>query len=221
MNKQGFTLIEILIAMAITTVSVLALSQVFINLVKTKQQADFMLGLSQIRINLQQPIMRSPDWNVTVSKNSGMSCFSGSVASSCLSQSQASGAPWPLTLYNAAGQVVYDSNQTSSGFTQSGEACANYGVFPCVLKPNLVWQLQCNTSVDANCMSPLVIIDLTFNYTGPDIGAIDYNSFGFHLTHGTFPITQAQVCTGVIPICTGSQQPVCVSDVWQCEEFGQ
>jgi hypothetical protein len=90
----------------------------------------------------------------------------------------------------------------------------------CILKPDLKWKAECNLIADPTCLSPLIVVDLNFTYSGPSVGAINFASYGFRLSKATFPLSVGHPCSGPIPACTVSQAAICESSAWVCREFG-
>ena len=131
-----------------------------------------------------------------------------------------------------SGVTLYDSASTTSGFTINGSPCNTFPTGGCVVKPSLVWKLQCaGAAMDPGCQSPLVIVNLIYNmdpaqgplsYRGTSLGATtNLSSYGFHLVIPTYPLQTKAPCSTPIPTCPSAAEPiVCVNGTWQCEEFG-
>jgi hypothetical protein len=187
-------------------------------LIKEKSRADLLMTVADLRLRFQRAVLKSQDWAATQSHESNMSCFSGTLPSSCLTT--ASLGFQPLKVYES-GSLFFDSSSSTAGYTRSGVACSTYGTTgDCILKPDLKWKAECNLIADPTCLSPLIVVDLNFTYSGPSVGAINFASYGFRLSKATFPLSVGHPCSGPIPACTVSQAAICESSAWVCREFG-
>jgi hypothetical protein len=212
-----------MVAIAMAGISVLIAAQILTLTARAKSRNDFLIVVSELRQTFQQAVIRTADWTITKAQNPAMACFAGGSASTCSGQAAAAGYPQPFKLYSADGAVIYDATNPASGYTLNGAACTTFGTTApasCLIKPLLTWNLQCNLAIDPSCLSPLVVIDLDYQYNGASLGPINFATYGFHLLIPTFAYRQTPTCSGAIPICTGSQQVVCVARTWTCKEFG-
>ena len=74
-KAKGYSLIEIIISLAVGAIVVAMVTGIFGDVYKAKKRADFLIALSTIRLNFQRAILRTVDWNQTKSNNSLMTCF--------------------------------------------------------------------------------------------------------------------------------------------------
>jgi prepilin-type N-terminal cleavage/methylation domain-containing protein len=216
-EAKGFSLIELLTTVAVSSIVFLITMSVLYRLYQEKAQAEFMLALTELRITFQNAVIKSQSWSRTQSNNSSMSCFSGGAPSSCLALNGV--AAQDLKLYSGE-TLLYDGSDATAGFTRSGAPCSTFGAgSDCILKPNLKWFVQCNLAVDPSCLSPLVVIDLKYNYKGQNAQTINFDSYGFRIAKSTFSLQVTKPCGGVVPACSASQAALCESGSWVCREF--
>lgn len=228
LSIQGFTLSELLVSIAISSIVALMAGTLLVSLLHLERRYQFLEILALLKLKYQQVILTKADWEATVSGNQSMMCFRGPGPTSCLQelQNQQTNGPEALNLYTAGSLTtpLFDSTLPYNGFDLNGASCNTFGQEPptsCVLQPRLNWHLECQLSLDPTCESPLVVVDMTFNYKGPSLGAIRFSTYGFHIVTATFPLTVSLPC-GPAPAgtCAVPQKMLCISGNWACQEFG-
>ena len=216
---NGFSLAEVVVALGVGSIAVLISTTILVQLYGAKRRADFLVGLSDIRVSFQRAILDGQSWDQSRLSDSMMNCFSGA-QSTCLALNGMAARDFKIF---SGSQLLFDSTDALAGYTLTGQPCSTFSTTSatCLLKPHVTWQAQCNLAADPTCLSPLILVRLNYTTSSEfDLTSINLASYGFQISKATFAIKASDSCAGAIPICSGSQAAICENSNWTCEEFG-
>ena len=160
-NEQGFSLVEIIVAGAISAAVVVGTSSIFIDSTKLESSQERLFWISARRIEFQTLIRSANSWNAVLANNPAMSCFAA--GTSC----QSASTPQPLKL--PIDNLVLDGASNSVGMSNKGIFCnsfdATIGNSACPVGLKLNWVALCD---DANCLhaQPKMMIGFQAKETG-------------------------------------------------------
>ncbi len=174
-SSKGFSLVEVLIALAILTVFSLGILEMYKASLSFKTQGVTKLQVNQIRSKLVSCIQNNAAWAQTIAyagnavlnclKNGGASCNSASNGPIQVMDagSTATGATACLTnSVPGANPAFYDTFNDNHGFTKDGVLC-DASVSPdCLFKPKIIWRaIPCAFGI---CPNPTSAVDISFTF---------------------------------------------------------
>ena len=169
----GFSLVEILIGLAISSTLVLGVGNVIASWGQLQQRQNLTSIFNQNRINVQNAINSDIAWQKTTNLNP--------TTMSCLSSSGGCGAvvaPQVFNLVDATGApVIYNGSNGYTGYNLNGSLC----VSSCPIQLVLTWKPQCNLVVDPGCKVPFIKITGTYSATSLVTGALNWDKYNFQL----------------------------------------
>lgn len=163
LNQRGFSLIQVLLVVALLSAVVLAISQLNLQLQKNRVQSAAIVQLSLFQRNLITLINSKASWLETIGRNPSMSCLQNH--SNCLT----GGAPISnqiFSIYDGSNSPLpyFDSISPTSGLNVMAVPCTGYptGGDKCPFRFELRWSALC---IAPNCVDPQVKVwaDLVFN----------------------------------------------------------
>lgn len=156
-NKKGFTLIEITIAMGLSAFVMLGSSYLISNSFEVQKNEDQMYWLEERRSEMIAAIQNDQNWAQINSLNPQMGCAVAATGCSAFST------PQRLTL-KIPSQTVNGTN-LALGINKKGDFCYEFdpvnGNNDCTVGVSLTWQALC---YDTSCIKPQFKIDISFQH---------------------------------------------------------
>jgi hypothetical protein len=144
-NQRGLSLLEILVAVALSTTVVLGTSSLYINSAKMESGQERQLWLTARRMEFDGIVRSQAGWNSILANNPAMSCFSDGTSCAAVSS------PQPLKL--PVDSMALDGAVATLGMTKRGDFCNAFdpvnGNSSCPIGIQLNWVALCD---DANCL---------------------------------------------------------------------
>ncbi len=169
-GNSGFSLVEVLIALAILTIFSLGILEMYKSSLSFKTQGVTKLQVDQIRSKLVACIQNNDAWARTIN-------YPGNAVLNCLRVGQApcttttpagpiqildSTGPGPCILGTGSGPAGYDSTNANLGFTKDGFLCDFTASPDCLFRPKVIWRpIPCAFGV---CPNPTSAVDISFEF---------------------------------------------------------
>lgn len=184
---RGMTLVEVLIAAAVSAVIVSASMSILSPVTQLKMQLDSDTGLNLVLTQMRDCIMNDTAWTNTVNSNpTSMACLnqSGTITPSpcqpsqltpieLMSQFRPAGSGNPVDCVGGQDlsnpQARYNTLNASDGFTMGGAVCHTFngaqgqGNVNCPFHLDMLWEALC-PQAPAPCTNPLVHVVGTMHY---------------------------------------------------------
>jgi prepilin-type N-terminal cleavage/methylation domain-containing protein len=156
-SQSGMTLIEVMIAVAISSVVILASLSIGNMTTNLQNQNNFSFQADMIRRNIVTLLLSDSSWQKTLAADPSMACISSGTCNPPFSAK-------PIKLiYDGSNVLAYNVDDTTGhGFNSDGTACTSTSPV-CTLTYTVTWLPLCT----AACSSPQVQIDITAHYTAP------------------------------------------------------
>jgi prepilin-type N-terminal cleavage/methylation domain-containing protein len=178
---QGFSLIELLVAVALFSVVVLGISSLNLHLRNQLRDSAALGKISVVSRNIKTLILDTSSWKNTVAQGSTggalpaslMNCLKNGTP--CTIDGTAGGVPIQLrkfAIYDGGNQLYFDATNDQNGLTASGMECASFSSQSdsksnCNFRFDLRWSANC---VPGNCVNPQVKISAKLMVGGFDVG---------------------------------------------------
>jgi prepilin-type N-terminal cleavage/methylation domain-containing protein len=176
-NSNGFSLVEIMVALGISAIVALAVMQYFAETMRATRRAQVLATAQDLRMKIETMFRErhvggtGGHWlgpTVAGSANgTTMACWNVLVPPGCTAEAAAD--PQPFVMYNIAGSIeIYSITATgfaNRGFTHKGEPCTTFddtnGDANCVFGYELNWK---PASCAAGCVRPPLIFNAIMHY---------------------------------------------------------
>lgn len=139
-KQLGFSVIEILVALGISTTAILGGSYLMISTKKFEMGSENSFWLSARRLELQSLIKSDAGWTSVLALNSGLDCLSADTGCASYQNLQ------PLKV--AISGVTLDGALATTGMTNNGDFCQSFdavkGNNSCPVGVKLSWQILCD-----------------------------------------------------------------------------
>lgn len=161
LNHRGFSLIEVITAIAISSMVVIGTSSMIVSTAKQESVQARQFWIAARRIQFQNIVRTQPGWASILAANPQMACFTN--GTSCSEHT----ALQPLRLPVDAN--VFDGAVATTGMTNKGDYCNSYdeahGSTACPVGVTLQWQALCD---DMSCVRAQPKLVIKFKIKDPD-----------------------------------------------------
>jgi prepilin-type N-terminal cleavage/methylation domain-containing protein len=142
-KNSGMSLVEVMIAVSVMSVVGLGLLHINSELQKAARQGTAKTAAREIRQNLVQVLENNESWVQTVSHklNQTFLCLSGT--GDCHEAQGASKPGLPYAILDPVGQVFYDGQNPTLGYTLNGAKCDKFPSPACPFHVELTWRPLC------------------------------------------------------------------------------
>lgn len=198
--KNGFSLVEISVGLALLTITTLSFASVYIYMTQSDERVQFLRVLSAERSKVEAGIKNPTSWNLTLNSNTSMSCvFAPTGPASGCSVNSAAGSDGYFDF------VLTDINGTKISFDPldlTTRASARGGPCPagipandprCPIKYLAQWKPLCTTYP---CSGPTFDIRVRLVLESPPVQAtgINQNVYGMNMFRGIDENTVMEAC---------------------------
>jgi prepilin-type N-terminal cleavage/methylation domain-containing protein len=154
-GQRGFSLIEILFALAIASIAILLTSRALLDAQGTQSESESSYWVAARRAEMQTIVKSANGWNDILANNPDMSCLSASTGCAAFSS------PQPLKF--PIDSIILDGGSSATGMDRSGNFCTSFdavnGNGSCTTGIDLKWQALC---ANPGCVYPQPKLTIQF-----------------------------------------------------------
>lgn len=162
-TNKGFTLLELLVGVAIITISGLGIAGLSSLVSRSTGEANAKFVVSNFKLLLQSTIENPEAWNNTVRANAdgSMSCLANKVSCSGGAGGAGSTELASFDLYDAENHLIYKATKENTGFTKTSEVCSEFSQesADCPFRYDLKWKAICPNT--GECLNPIISVQGT------------------------------------------------------------
>lgn len=190
MSEDGFSLLEVIAAIAISGAIVLGTSTLIVNSAKRENSDGRQFWIAARRMEIQGILRTTQGWNAIVAKNPSMKCFDAKTSCAGVTGVQPLVLPFDSTLL--------DGSKPTLGLTNKGDFCNSFdsvqGNLACPVGLQLQWQALCD---DANCRHAQPKLVAKFRTKEPGKPLEDLKSFELVFFRDAKLESLNEVCTAM------------------------
>lgn len=209
LKQNGFTIIEVMIAVGIAGIVAMAGASIFETFSNAKARSAALNGLARYRYALMSSVKSSD----TLLKTTLFNCMVDRTACTATS----------TTPYTAFAAIDPDLTKLTNpadpafGFTREAKTCPSFPSKACPFRYETEWRLICSAAIPGSCLSPQFQIRARLK-VAPDAGVALKTSAGagplgpydFELTVGQIIGTYEQSCVSIGGIYVPGPPPTCL-----------
>ncbi len=169
-QAHGFSMLEVLVALAILMVFSLGILEMYKSSISLKTQGVTRLQVDQIRSQLAACVLSAEAWKQTINSpgNPELGCLRNPTATCPVTPPpapsirllDAKGNPCLQNATPGSGPAFYDAKNNNHGFTKDGIFCDASANPDCLIRPNVQWRpIPCAMGP---CPNPTSAVDITF-----------------------------------------------------------
>ena len=153
--RKGFSLVGVLVALSLSAIVVMGLTDFFINVFRDQKRLNVLFQIQQVQRNISTFISSDDAWKSTILNNPSLDCLRPAAPPFVPPQCN-NGMTGSLTLFTPAGASYFDP--ALQGFTLDGEICMKNDP-KCKMTLNINVDLKCpGTPPAATCADPDQIV---------------------------------------------------------------
>lgn len=190
--NSGMSLMEVMIAVAISSVVVGGATYIAIEGFKADQKEESIYWLQQRRAEILYAIQSENGWNQIQSLNPNIKCGDPD-------QSSAACVPFqtPQNLVLRVGNQTLNGGQTGTGIDAKGNFCTSFqpdGGSSCSVGLDLKWQMVCGS---ANCVDAQPLITVRFQHASGQQQKLNLSSYDIRFYKDPKQQSYSEVCASL------------------------
>ncbi len=145
-KQDGFTMVELLVSIGMVAILAVATASIASFSKDSAGQTRALTTVLSLRNMMVSMIENPTAWDYTAAADADLSCVKN--------QKKCYRGAHNLKLYDNTGNVFYDGNSTTQGFTSTGMACNTYAAnttTDCIYHYDLTWQAICSPGPKSTC----------------------------------------------------------------------
>ena len=228
-SEGGFSILEVLIALGIASIGMLAVISMMTMSLRQQGQTSLTFQAANFRTSLVSALNNQNGWmntykNVANNQASGslLDCLANSVPCTTSEPTDLAGGGVPIQnllinkIFDASNKLVYDASQPNLGVSGQGVPCANFvdplagpGNDSCPLRFEALWSAECKCTnlgcapvvAGDTCLNPQIQFQINVKYNPSTTSArLSFNPTNY----GTPPFLQGQSPGGTCWVLSGT-----------------